>query len=134
MTMLVLVAWTRQQPMKKIEEMRKMILNNRRITIRAVSDDIGISFGSCQEISMDALGMKRAARRLPKLLNFKQKQRRMDIAQEMLTMFNDDPVLLKKVLTGEGSRLYGYDIETKTQSSQWKRSQKPRPKKPRQVR
>ena len=134
MTMLVLVAWTRQQPMKKIEEMRKMILNNRRITIRAVSDDIGISFGSCQEISMDALGMKRAARRLPKLLNFKQKQRRMDIAQEMLTMFNDDPVLLKKVLTGEGSRLYGYDIETKTQSSQWKRSQEPRPKKPRQVR
>ena len=31
-----------------------------------------------------------------KLLNFKQKQRRMDIAQNMLTTFNDDPDLLKK--------------------------------------
>ena len=34
--------------------------------------------------------------------------------------FNDDPDLLKKVTTGDESRLYGYDIETKTQSSQWK--------------
>ena len=34
------------------------------------------------------------------LLSFKQKQRRMDIAQEMLTTFNDDPDLFKKVITG----------------------------------
>ena len=33
----------------------------------------------------------------PKLLNFEQKQRGMDIAQLMLTTFNDDPDLLKKV-------------------------------------
>ena len=44
----------------------------------------------------------------------------MDIAQEMLTTFNDDPDLLKKVITGDESWLYGYDIETKAQSYQWK--------------
>ena len=38
-----------------------------------------------------------------KLLNFEQKQCRMDIAQEMLTTFNDDPYLLKKVITGDES-------------------------------
>ena len=35
---------------------------------------------------------------VPKLLNFEQKQRRMD-AQKMLRMFNDDPVLHKKVIS-----------------------------------
>ena len=40
---------------------------------------------------------------VPKLLNFKQKQRRMDIAKEMLTTFNDDSDLLKKVITADES-------------------------------
>ena len=44
--------------------------------------------------------MKRAATKIvPKLLNFEQKQHRMDIAQQMLTTFNDDPDLLKEVIT-----------------------------------
>ena len=53
----------------------------------------------------------------------------MDIAQEMLTMFNKDAVFLKKVIAGDESWLYGYDIETKAQSFQWKRPNESRPKK-----
>ena len=56
----------------------------------------------------------------------------MDIAQEMLTMFHYNPDLLKKVITGNESWVYGYDIATKAQSSQWKRPEEPRPKKARQ--
>ena len=37
----------------------------------------------------------------------------MDIAQEMLMTFNDDPGLLKKVIIGDESWVYGYHIETK---------------------
>ena len=63
-----------------------MILDNRRITIREVADDAGISIGSCQTIFMDVLGIKRAAANIvPKLLNFEQKQRCMNIVQQMLT-------------------------------------------------
>ena len=59
--------------------------------------------------------MKHAiAKIVPKLQNFEQKQRRMDIAKEMLTRFNDDLDLLKKVTTGDESWVYGYDIETKS--------------------
>ena len=58
----------------------------------------------------------------------------MDIAQEMLSKFNDNPDLLKKVKTDDESWVYGYDIETKAQSSQWKRPEEPIPKKARQVR
>ena len=100
------------KPDENIEAVKKMILDNCRITLREVTDDVGISFGSCQVNFMDILDMKRvAARIVPKLQNFEQKQRRIDITQEMLKTFNDDPVLLKKIITG-------YDIETKAQSSQ----------------
>ena len=59
---------------KNFEAVKNMILDNRRITFIEVADDIGISFGSCQAIFMDVLGMKRAALKIvPKLLNFKQK-------------------------------------------------------------
>ena len=43
----------------------------------------------------------------------------MDIAQDMLTTFNDDLDLLKKVLTGDESWVYGYDIKIKAQSSRF---------------
>ena len=48
--------------------------------------------------------MKRAAAKIvPQLLKLlvEQKQRRMDIAQDRLRMFNDDPVLIKKFITGD---------------------------------
>ena len=51
-----------------------MSLDNRRITIREVADDVGISFGSCQAIFTNII---------PKLLNLEQKQRRIDTTQEM---------------------------------------------------
>ena len=70
-------------------------------------------------IFTDGLGMKRATVKIvPKLLNSEQPQRHMDIKQEMLMTFNDDPDLLKNVITVDESWVYGYDIETKTQSSQ----------------
>ena len=48
-----------------------MILDNRRITIRVVADDVGISFGSCQATFADVLGLKCAAVNfVTKLLNF----------------------------------------------------------------
>ena len=85
---------------ENIEAVKKMILNNRQISIREVADDIGISFGLCQAIFMDVLDMKRAtAKIVPKLLNFEQTQHCMDIAQEMLTTFNGDPDLIKNVKT-----------------------------------
>ena len=53
---------------------------------------VGVSCGSCQAIFTVVLDMKRVA----------------------------DLDLLKKVITGDESWVYGYDIETKDQYSQWK--------------
>ena len=72
---------------ENVEKVKEMVMNDRRITIREVADDVGISIGSCHEIFSNVLGMKRvAANFIPKLLNFEQKQRRMEVAQESLTM------------------------------------------------
>ena len=74
------------------------------------------------------------AKIVPKLLNFEQKQLCMAIAQEILMTFNDNPDLLQKVITGDESCVYGYNIETKAQPSQWKRPEEPKPKKALHVR
>ena len=60
--------------------------------------------------------------------------RNTDLAQDNLEMVSDDENVLKKVITGDESWVYGYDPETKRQSSQWKRPDEPRPKKARQSR
>ena len=72
---------------ENVKKVKEMVMNDRRIRIREVADDFGISIGSCHEIFSNVLGMKRvAAKCVPKLLNFEQKQRRMEVAQESLTM------------------------------------------------
>ena len=53
----------------------------------------------------------------------------MYFAQEIMTTFNDNPHLLKKVITDAESWVSGYDIEILAQSFPWKRPEKPRPKK-----
>jgi len=55
--------------------MKKMIIDNRRITIREIVDGVGISIGSYHAIFSDILDMKRVTSKfVPKLLNFEQKQ------------------------------------------------------------
>ena len=72
---------------ENVEKVKEMVMNDRRITIREVADAVGISIGSCHEIFSNVLGMKRvAAKFVPKLLNFEQIQRRIEVAQESLTM------------------------------------------------
>ncbi|UYV71807.1 hypothetical protein LAZ67_9000480 [Cordylochernes scorpioides] len=120
---------------ENINEVEKMILANRRITVREVAEDLNISIGSCHSIFINDLGMRRvAAKFVPKLLNCDQKQHRMNIANEMLDSVRDDPNLLQRVITGDEAWVYGYDVDTKAQSSQWKLPHEPRPKKARQVR
>ncbi|UYV66476.1 hypothetical protein LAZ67_4001822 [Cordylochernes scorpioides] len=120
---------------EKINEVEKLILANRRITVREVAEDLNISIGLCHSIFINDLGMRRvAAKFVPKLLNCDQKQYRMNIANEMLDSVRDDPNLLQRVITGDEGWVYGYDVETKAQSYQWKLPHEPRPKKACQVR
>jgi hypothetical protein len=63
-----------------------------------------------------------------------QKQLRLKIARDMLDNANSDSNFLNAMIIGDETWVYGYDPETKMQSSQWKHPSSPRPKRALQVR
>ena len=93
--------------------------------------EVGISTGSVHSILADDLRV--SAKFVPKLLTMKQKQLRLEVSQNMLDYTSSDPEFLNIVTIGDESWVYGYGPETKAQSSQWKHSTSPWPKKARQV-
>lgn len=120
---------------KNIDRVREMVLNDRRITIRELSDALALSFGSVQSILKDDLNMRRiAAKFVPRLLSNDQKESRVIACTDLKEQLKNDPRFMEKVITGDETWIYGYDPETKQQSSQWKSPASPRPKKARQVR
>ena len=116
--------------LENIERARLAIEGDRRLTIRELENDLGIPKTTVWEIFNKILGMTRVcAKFIPKLLTTEQKDLRSEIAQENLEMVSDDENVLKKVIPCDESWVYGYDPETKRQSSQWKCPDEPRPKK-----
>ena len=75
-----------------------------------------------------------AAKFVPCLLTEEQKQNRVTVSQELLDRSNTVENILKNVITGDETWVYGYDVETKMQSSQCMGKSSPRPKKARQSR
>ena len=75
-----------------------------------------------------------AAKFVPRLLTDAQKEYRVTVSQERFDRSNADENFLKNVITRDETWLYGYDVETKVQSSQWMGKLSPRPKIARQSR
>jgi len=69
-----------------------------------------------------------------RLLTDDQREQRQTIARDLFERSCEDVQFLKSIVTGDESWVYGYDLETKQQPSQWKDPTSPRPKKGRQVR
>jgi len=74
-----------------------------------------------------------AAKFVPRILTADQKQQRVNVCTELRQLGSDDETFLSRVVTGDESWVYGYDPETKRQSSHWKSPTSPRLKKARDV-
>ncbi|XP_050028453.1 protein GVQW3-like [Dermacentor andersoni] len=117
-----------------IAEVNAVLMRDRRVTIREIAEKVGISPVSAHSIMTEDSAMKRvAAKFVPTLLTVEQKQLRVEVSEDMLDSTNSDPDFMKTIITGDESSVYGYDPEIKSQSSQWKHSTSPRPKKAHQV-
>ena len=115
---------------QNINEIKKLVLENRRITIRDLVDTLGISFGSIQAILKDHLNLRRiAARLVPKKLNFMQKEHRVKVCEEMLS---DYSASIQRIITGDETWVYAYDVETADQSSKYRAKGEARPKREQQ--
>lgn len=93
-----------------INQIKDLILENRRLTIRDLVDIVGISYGSVQTILKDHLHLRRVAPRLvPKALSFFEKERRINVSQEMLSDYKS---VMNNIITGDETWIYAYDPET----------------------
>jgi len=70
-----------------------------------------------------------SAKFMPRLLTDDHKENRVEISQKLLTSANGNENVLKNIIPGDETWVYGYDVETKMQSSQWMGKGSPRPKK-----
>ncbi|KOC59845.1 Putative uncharacterized protein FLJ37770 [Habropoda laboriosa] len=68
---------------ENIEKIKKMVIENRRVSVREVAHEVEMSHMSVRNILTEVLGMRRVAARLvPKELNFLQKEHRKVIAED----------------------------------------------------
>ena len=101
-----------------IDQVRTLVMQGRRVTVRELVEEVGISTGSVHSILDDDLVMRRvSAKFVPKVVTMEQKQLRMEVLQDMLDYANTDPEFLNILITGDESWVYGYDPETKVQLS-----------------
>ena len=69
-----------------------------------------------------------------RLLSDDQKALRVSIYRELKQQARDNPNFISNIITGEETWVYGYEPETKQQSSQWKLPNSLQPKKALEVR
>lgn len=114
------------------QRVRTLIREDRRLTVRMLSSELGMNRETVRQILTNDFGMRKlCAKMVPKNLSAEQKQHRMDVAQDCLEQAENDPTLMDRVITGDESWFFQYDPETKRQSSQWLSPNAPRPKKAR---
>jgi len=78
--------------------------------------------------------MKRVSTKFfPWLLTEDQKTNRLNVCYNLREQDENDPQILSKVVTGDETWCYGYGLETKQASSQWKTPNSPKAKKAQQV-
>jgi len=120
---------------ENVHKIKKLLLENRRLSLRELGAEVNISFKSVHNIMTDILGMKHVAARLvPKELSFVQKDHRMKVAADMISRASTDQTFMKRIITGDETWVYEYDMQTSQQSSEWRFENEPKPKKPRQSR
>ena len=102
-----------------VNKINTLCAQNRRLTIKELAEECGISVGSCYEILTIKLKMRRVtAKFLPRLLTDDQKANRVRFYQELLDRSDEDGHFLSRIITSDESWVYGYDIETKVESLQ----------------
>lgn len=116
---------------QNIELVRRILNDDRRLTVRLLVMATGLSDGTIRNILHNELHMtKVCARWVPKMLSLQDRQRRVQTSRELLARYYADPELFENsIITEDETWLHHYDPETKSQSAQWKTSEEPAPRK-----
>lgn len=114
--------------------MHDLMRADKRLTIREVAKEQGISSDSCKGILTKHLGLRQvSAQFVPWLLTVKQKEHHVSVASDFLKCAGAGDNFFKNIVTCNETWIWIYDPETKQLSSQWITSSSPRLKKVPQV-
>lgn len=116
---------------ENIENVKKYVLNDRRIKIWQIAEELGISKERIGEILHNYLHMNKiSARWVPKMLTPLDKQRRVETSLEFLDLCKDNlDEICSRIVTVDETWIRQYDPESKQESMQWiEKGEKP-PKK-----
>jgi len=115
---------------KMIEKVRQLIQCDRRMTIVELEQEVGISHGSIHAICSDDLKMRHVSVKfVPRQLTTDRMECRMMVAADLFEKSMQDPTFLIKIVMGDESWVFAYDLETKVHSAEWHTTSSPRPKK-----
>ena len=110
-------------------QIKNFMDKNRRVSIETISAQFVVSVGTVHTIIREKLKMRMiCANFVPRVLREDQKERRCHDSGRMVELINLDPAVLDALLTCNESWICCFDPETKRQSSQWKHTGSPRPK------
>jgi len=114
-----------------IDQIHELILEDCRISVISIAEQLGISRERVRSIIHEDLDMRKlSANWTPKCLNADQKRKRCQSSKQILEFFRCDPNdFLSRLVTMDETWLYRYDPETKQHSMEWRHSGSPRPKK-----
>ena len=92
---------------KNVERVRQKLRSDRRPTVRMIADELGMNSERVWRIITEDLGMRKiCAKMVPRLLNETQKERRVQVCQDVLEQLETEPNLLKIVVTGDESWIF----------------------------
>ena len=113
-----------------IGQIKNFMEKDRHVSIETISAQFDVSVGTVHIIIHEELNMRKiCAKFVARVLREDQKERRCHDSREMIELINSDPAVLDALVTCDERWIYCYHPETKRQSSQWKHTGSPRPKK-----
>ena len=96
-----------------IDEISTLVRAIQRLTVRELAEECGISAGSCRHILTEELKMHRVVAKLvSRLMTSDQQAHCVQFCQDLLDHSENDKEFLSKIITGDESWVYGYDVET----------------------
>ncbi len=109
----------------------KIILEDRRVNIRDIAEELDISVGSVETIIHERLGYRKiTARWVPKLLNFEQKFTRREVCTRLLQRYETEGEnFLRRVFTTDETWVHYYTPESKRSSMEWRKKDEGAPTK-----
>ncbi|GFR93853.1 transposase [Elysia marginata] len=97
---------------KNVSTVEKLIMQDRRITVKKLAFETKISKGSVETILHDHLNLNKvSARWVPRLLTTDQKQERVNCCKHLLRQEANDAFFFRRIVTMDETWIYQFDPE-----------------------